>query len=1114
MATHSSFARHSEPPIAADIPEEPAAPGGAWAGRTALPIQLGDDQRQRQRGRGMQRVLDRSWWRALVNELVPLGTALRQQAQQESRRRAALDEVAQQLREAPFHRDTVGEVYARMGTAPATGLDAAAVERRRAQQGRNVVGGRRRLRAQLRRVCGWFFGGFNRFLWVSVVVFFLCWKPIGNPPQPGNLALAVVIVVIICMQALFAAWQEWVTSRTMEAIGSMVPEAANVLRSGRELRVAPAELVDGDVVLLRAGDLVPADMRIVAASVDLVLDRSALTGTAQPALGSVGLTSANYLETRNMALMGAAVTQGTCRCVVVATGERTVLGRLGRLVELRGGKTKQTILQLEVRRLVNALTTVSLVVGVAFVVLWAAWLRHAYPGFMSVSDALANGVGVLVTFVPGSLPVSLTLALTAVARRMQRHRVLITSLAAVETLGTVGVLCCEKTGTLTQRRAVVTRVAFADAERHAAALHADGGRAAQRLYETAAWCNDAVLDADAAHLPAAEREATGDATDCALLRMAARMAAFGGLAHQRLLTVPFSLRSRWMLTVCRSDAQPEPYVLVKGAPETLLPRCAAIQNAAGEVVALDAAGRARLADMQRRWADEGCRVLLLCRRDFGAQDNPLSGLADSPAMLYAAASACVGELTVVGLVGMVDPPRPEIPGVVDTFRRAGVRVFMVTGDYAPTAAYVARQCRIITAATADSIDSIASGAAAKEMIPDEPKPEDLAGNAKAEYASDEPSLRRLESRTDSQHTLTAPRALVVSGPELRGLSTDAWDRIAGYEEIVFARITPEQKLQIVEELRARDTYVAVTGDDVNDLPAMHAANVAVAMGSGSEVAKAAADIVLLDNSLSSVVVAVECGRLVFVNLKKVIVYLLPMTNLSEIMPSFLNVVLGLPIPLSTFLMLVINTVTDVWASVVLINEEPEDEIMLKPPRNPRRERLVDLRLFVQAYGFIGIIQTLTGHVAFFLCLYLRGGISPRHVFLAFNKWSGGYLGHSKEDLAHLVAVAGSAHFMALVIMQWGNMFVARTRTVSVFRQNPLWGPTSNPLLLVAVPLSILVALFFNEITWFNTVFLTGKIPVEFFFIPVPFAFALVAAEELRKLVVRRYPRCWVARIAW
>ncbi|KAJ2382206.1 hypothetical protein GGI05_005730, partial [Coemansia sp. RSA 2603] len=603
--------------------------------------------------------------------------------------------------------------------------------------------------------------------------------PIGNPPQSGNLALGVVIVVIICMQALFAAWQEWVTSRTMAAIGSMVPEATTVLRGGRERTVAPTELVDGDVVLLRAGDVVPADVRIVDASVDLALDRSALTGSAQPALGGVELTSANYLETCNMALLGASVTQGTCRGVVVATGARTVLARVGRLVELRGGKPTQTVLQLEVRRLVNALTTVSLVVGVLFVVLWAVWLRQTHRGFMSVSDALANGVGVLVTFVPGSLPISLTLALTALARRLQRHRVLITSLAAVETLGTVGVLCCEKTGTLTQRRAVVTRVAFGDKELPAAALHADGGVAARRLYETAAWCNDAVLDADAS-VPPAEREPVGDATDCALLRMATRMAAFGGLAHRRLLAVPFSLRSRWMLTVCAAadeddDARAGPFVLVKGAPETLLPRCTAVQHADGSLVALDGEGRARLAAVQRRWADEGCRVLLLCRRDFGADDNPLAALADRPAALHAAAVASVHALTVVGLVGMVDPPRPEIPGVVDTFRRAGVRVFMVTGDYAPTAAHVARQCRIITAASVDSVDDVfgVTKETASEPADSSSEPADLADEHKAPAPA---SLRSLESRPSSQRTLAAPRALVVSGPDLHGLSPAAWDR--------------------------------------------------------------------------------------------------------------------------------------------------------------------------------------------------------------------------------------------------------------------------------------------------------------------------------------------------
>ncbi|KAJ1961242.1 hypothetical protein GGI12_003352, partial [Dipsacomyces acuminosporus] len=246
----------------------------------------------------------------------------------------------------------------------------------------------------------------------------------------------------------------------------------------------------------------------------------------------------------------------------------------------------------------------------------------------------------------------------------------------------------------------------------------------------------------------------------------------------------------------------------------------------------------------------------------------------------------------------------------------------------------------------------------------------------------------------------------------------------------------------------------------------------------------------------------------------VIIYLLPVTNLSEIVPSLCNVVLGLPIPLSTFLMIVINTITDAWASIKLIDEEPENDILLHPPRNPKKEGLVNTRFFLQAYGFVGLFQTLTGHFMFFLCIYLRGGITPGRVFLAFNRWTDGYMGKTKAELAQIVNMAGSVHFITLVIMQWGNMFVARTRKLSVFQQNPLWGAKGNPLLLVAIPISVAVALFVNEIHWFNAVFLTGKIPVEFFFLPIPFAIALVACEELRKLCVRRYPDGLLSRLAW
>ncbi|KAJ2739294.1 hypothetical protein H4R23_000570 [Coemansia sp. Cherry 401B] len=717
---------------------------------------------------------------------------------------------------------------------------------------------------------------------------------------------------------------------------------------------------------------------------------------------------------------------------------------------------------------------------------------------------------------------------------MQRAQLLVKNLTTIETLGTVNVICCEKTGTVTQRRMVPRRLGFADEAVELAGPmsgHVDGSGdpALRRVFETAALCNAARFDPLSAQLPVDEREALGDATDCALLRLAEHLRPQLGRdepQYSRLLTIPFSLRRRWMLTVCKADSGP-PFVLVKGAPETLLPRCSQVQTRSGALVPLSAEMRARLEGMQRNWAtSDGCRVLLLCRRDFdsssngGVAANPLAELEDKPAALHALASQSVEDLTVVGLVGLVDPPRDEILDSVGRLHRAGVRVFMVTGDYAPTAAHVARQCGMITGATVDGIreamaraafgfsDKQPAGATADAAL-------DRHSTAQPACCPQPPGVpRRRLSIADSDHTLASRTALVVSGPELPGLRSEHWDAVLSYDECVFARITPEQKLQIVEEMRARGLIVAVTGDEVNDVPAMQAAHVGVAMGNGTEVAKEAAEMVLVDNNFASLLVAIESGRLLFVNLKKVIVYLLPMTNLSEIVPSLLNVVLGLPIPLSTFLMLVINTVTDVWASVLLAYEEPETDLMLHAPRDPAVDGLVNVRFFVQAYGFVGLVQTLTGHVMFFLCLYLRGGIGPGHVFLAFNKWTDGYQGKTREQLAQLVSMAGSAHFMALVVMQWANMFVARTRVLSVFRQNPLWGPRSNPLLLVAVPISVAVALFFNEIGWFNRVFLTGRIPVEFFFLPIPFAVALLVLEELRKLAVRRHPSGVIARIAW
>ncbi|KAJ2355257.1 hypothetical protein GGF43_002792, partial [Coemansia sp. RSA 2618] len=856
-------------------------------------------------------------WRALINSVFPLRTAHQQREAEERQRDAAMLQVANDLRAITYHVDSVDALYGQLGADPVSGLRADEALRRADAMGRNVVSpARRRL---LIRAFEWFFGGFNRFLWPAMVVFWLCWRPIGNPPQSGNLALAVVIILVICLQALFSAWQAWVTDRTMHSITNMVTAEALALRDGKRVRVPQSELVSGDIVFLQTGDRVPADMRLVHVSMDVRMDRSELSGMPDLTIGTVGYTNTNYLETRNMAMMGTHVAQGQCTGVVVETGDRTVLGRIKQLVTRN--PTDRTVLQIEVQRLVNWLTTVSLAVGTLFIVLWAVWLRPRFPGFMSVSDALANGVGVLVTFVPGSLPISLALAMTMVAKRMQRYKVLIKNLTTVETLGTVNVICCEKTGTVTQRRMMPTRVGFGDAEvgfdelvkSFEAATVNELSPAVRRVYETAALCNAARFDPRAMHLPTNSRVALGDATDCALLRLAEHLCPLrqAQRTYNTLLTVPFNLRRRWMLSVCTDTtdhSNSQPFILIKGALETLLPKCTHVQMQNGTIEPLTPELITRMQEMQMRWAtDDGCRVLLLCRREFAsAASNPLVGIEDCASELYAAACQNIGELCAVGLVGLVDPPRAEILDSVGKFQGAGIRVFMVTGDYAPTAAFVARQCGIITNSLVDGIAEVNARVAIgkhEKHLSEADAALNRHSTAYSPHTSPLPSHRRKVSETDSEHTLANRSTLVVSGPELLGLRAEHWDAIATYDECVFARITPEQKLQVVVEMRARGCIVAVTGDEVNDVPAMRAAHVGVAMGNGTEVAKAASEVVLLDNNFSSIIVAIECGRLLFVNLKKVIVYLLPMTNLSEIVPSLLNVVLGLPIPLSTFLML-------------------------------------------------------------------------------------------------------------------------------------------------------------------------------------------------------------------
>ncbi|KAJ2638411.1 hypothetical protein GGF44_002801, partial [Coemansia sp. RSA 1694] len=877
-----------------------------------------------------------------------------------------------------------------------------AIKRRRERDGPNVLSSPpNRI---LLKIFQWLFSGFCPLLWIAAMFVWISWKPLGNPSNPQYLALGIAILVVIALQASFSAWQEWTTSRVMASITGMLPTETVVTRNGAMTTIVAVDLVQGDVVHVRGGDKIPADLRLIEASRDLRFDRSMLTGESDAVVATVNFTDENYLETRNIAVMGTHVTQGSGIGVVVAIGDSTVMGRIAKMTTSKG--TEKTLLQIEITRFVVIVACLSLLIGTTLLVMWAAWLRKSYPTFLLLSDALVNSTGVIIAFVPEGLPICLTLTLTLIAKRMQRQNVLVKNLTTVETLGSVNVICSDKTGTLTQNRMTVVHAGFLDATVSTDELKAgfDSGRsmAVQRLYDTAALCNGSTFDSESLHLPIADRRVNGDATDTAILRFAEHLRPVGQAQreHRKLFEVPFNSKNKWMLSLQqRADGGGAPVLLVKGAPDVLLPRCSSIQDAEGSILPLDKACLERLLTLQRRWSGEGQRVLMLCRREFlGA--NPFSGHEDDPAELESVVAAHNSDLCIVGLVGIVDPPRKEIPSVVDICRRAGIRVFMVTGDFALTAAAIARQCHIVTNDSTDSIEDIRAKALAH------------APGALADASREKPELWSSEEGVTS---------LVLSGSELAGLQAEHWDIICGYTEIVFARTTPEQKLQIVQELRARENYVAVTGDGVNDSPALKAAHIGVAMGGGSEVAKEAADMVLLDNNFASIVVAIENGRLVFENLKKVLLYLLPAGSFSEFVPMLLNMSLGVPLPLSVIFMIIICMLTDVWASISLMYESPESDIMLRAPRNPKKEHLVDLKFFTQAYGFIGIVEALFAHIIFFVYMYWHGGFTPGQLFLAFDKWTqGGFGGKDQDTLNALLSTGQSVYFLSLVILQWGN----------------------------------------------------------------------------------------------
>ncbi|KAG1841039.1 hypothetical protein DFJ58DRAFT_857139 [Suillus subalutaceus] len=992
------------------------------------------------------------------------------------------------------HLLSVDEVYTRYSTHPTVGLELAAV-RRKERDGKNIISPPPTV--YWKKTLDYIFGGFNFLMWISFILTILSYKPLG-PPIPLTLGIAVLLILVIVVSAAFYALIDWNANRIMKSIKSLIAHEAVVIRDGNQQIIEAADIVVGDVAVLDAGDRVPADMRVVQASSNLRFDRSLLTGESEMVPGALHATSDNALETRNLALTSTFVVQGTCHGVVFATGDRTVMGRL---VKMSGEtKFKLTTIQREVWFFTKIVSYVALFFFCLSILLYGVWLRTSYPGYDTLSSAIVNSIGCLTAFVPQGLPICVALSLSVVARRMAKRQVLVKNLATIETLGCMSVLCSDKTGTLTAGKMTVRNIAFLDDifdveeinERVTKASDPTVFSAFKMLHQITRLCNGANFDTTTNHLPVQDRTIKGDPTDTALLRFSEALSipelgvdvSTLQQDYQKKFEIPFNSNNKWMLSVVSKvntagKNVESTWMFVKGAPDVLFPSCGSVLQSNGTVVKLTSTARQTFATLQEDWSSRGQRVLVLCRKHI---EEIKTGLSPNSVEDLMYMEMC--DLTLVGLIGICDPPRPDVSPSISIIRRAGVRVFMVTGDFKLTALAIARQVGIITQHIVDTIQDVRTSS---------------------------------EKVSPKDYHLTKPsdddpiRSLVLTGEDVASLTSLDWNVIVGaYTEIVFARTTPDQKMRIVEEIKARgDNTVAVTGDGVNDAPALKAADIGVAMGSGSDVAKEAAALILLNNDFASIPVAIELGRLVFDNLKKVTLYLMPGGSYAQFMA------IAMQLPLNSYQQTCYSITNDVIMSISLMYEKSEWDLMQCKPRNARTDRLTRLALFfsISTWYFYGLMLWPCAMAMWFLYMNQQG-LSFYKVILTFNKWEDGWQGYTLAQLTQFVDVGQGIYYVTVAIGQCGTLLAVCNRRVSILHSNPLWGPRRNLLVLVGMTGTILICIVNLYGAGFQRVFGTTPIPGMFWGLPFTFALGILLMDETRKAIVRKYPKSFIAWRAW
>jgi calcium-translocating P-type ATPase len=842
----------------------------------------------------------------------------------------------------------------------------------------------------LQRLLAGLFHFFALILWLAAALaFFAEWRA----PGEGMAKVGYAIVVVIVVSAVFSFWQESRAEQTLAALRRLLPQHAAIMREGTVVHLPAEQLVPGDVVLFEQGDHVSADCRLVEAF-GVRVDNATITGESVPQARAAGPCDADtMLRAKNIVLAGTSIVSGRAKAVVFATGMQTEFGKIAHLAQA-GGATVSPLRE-ELEHLSRWIGMLAVLIGVLF---FAVGRIAGVP----LWNAVIFAIGIIVAMVPEGLLPTLTLALVLATQRMAKRNVLIRHLASIGTLGATTVICTDKTGTLTQNRMAVRQIILGGQAYTVDQLSMNQVPVEHYLpfFCVARLCHD---------LQEGEHHTLlGDPMEIALGEMAQRVIPDGG-APCRIDEIPFDADRMRMSTV---HAMPEGATLhCKGAPETVTPLCDRLLLD-GKIQPLTAKLRVQIREAQEAMAEQGLRVLAFAYRPVAQSSN------------Y---DALERELVYAGLVGLHDPPRPEVSNALKKCKEAGVRVIMTTGDHPRTALAIAREVGLECSA----------------------------------------------------------HARVITGEQLRALSESQLSVALDASEIIFARLGADQKLRIVDALRRKQHVVAVTGDGVNDAPALKNADVGIAMGQiGTDVAKEAADVVLLDDNFASIVNAIEEGRTVFENIQKFLTYILA-HNVPELVPYLAFSLLPIPLALTPIQILVIDMGTDSLTALGLGVEQPDPHVLQRPPRS-RRKRLFNWALAFRAYLVLGATEAVAALAAFFFVLR-RGG------------WS---YGDQLAQDSRLHLMANTACLSAIIVMQIVNVFLCRSPHRSVFST----GLLGNPLIHWGVVLEIVLIVLIVYTPWGNLIVGTAPIPAAVWLFVMPFGAGLLTLDELRKQVAARLGR--------